>query len=352
MFFWPEGWKDETMDIKKLDDSARSRWDAFVKTCPEAGFFHLSGWQQILEKAFGHESHYLYAEQDGEIHGILPLAHVNSLLFGNALISTPFCVYGGVASNFLAARQALEHAASDLAHRLGVGHLELRNVYPSGSERLHQTLYVCFKKELDADLGKNLLEIPRKQRAIVRKGITCGLTGVEDPDIERFYQAYAESVRNLGTPVFSKYYFQLLKEVFKEDCQLLCVEHKGRVVSGVMSFYFHDQVLPYYGGGTKEARALHANDYMYWEVMRRSVERGVKLFDYGRSKMDSGSYHFKTHWGFKPTPLHYEYELINAKTMPQVNPQNPKYKLFIETWKHLPLPVSKLVGPWLSRNLG
>ncbi|CAG1022468.1 hypothetical protein MTYM_01746 [Methylococcales bacterium] len=340
------------MEIKTLDESAKERWDAFVEAQPEATFFHKSGWREVIEKAMGHAAYFLYAEQNGEILGVLPLGHVKSLLFGNALVSTPFCVYGGVVSANEQARSALEAYACDLARELSVDHLELRNIARGTSGRPVKELYVTFRKSIGPDSERNLMEIPRKQRAMVRKGISAGLTSVIDAGIDRFYDAYAESVRNLGTPVFGKKLFQVLRDVFGHDCEILSVEHQGRVVSSVMSFYFRDEVLPYYGGGAAGARDLYANDFMYWEVMRRAAGRGVRVFDYGRSKLGTGSYRFKTHWGFEPTPLYYEYELVGSDHMPDINPLNPKYQLFISAWKRLPLPVSKLIGPLLARNLG
>lgn len=340
------------MEIKVLDDKNAQRWDAFVVSRPDATFFHKSGWREVIENALGHPSHYLYAQENGEITGVLPLAHVNSALFGNALVSTPFCVYGGIVSADEAARAALDSAACGLARELNVDHLELRNILPSAAGRPVKDLYVTFRRELDSDPEKNLLAIPRKQRAVIRKGIAAGLTGVVDATIDRFYHTYAESVRNLGTPVFGKNLFRALRDVFGDACEILTVEHEGRAVASVMSFYFRDEVLPYYGGGTAEARELYANDFMYWEVMRRSVGRGVRVFDYGRSKIGTGSYRFKTHWGFEPQPLHYEYELVKSKQVPDINPLNPKYRLFIAAWKRLPLPLSKLIGPVLARNLG
>ncbi|HYE37939.1 FemAB family XrtA/PEP-CTERM system-associated protein [Methylocaldum sp.] len=340
------------MEIKRLDGGRKSDWDAFVTECAEASFFHRAGWQEVIERAFGHETHYLFAEEGGRIVGVLPLGHVKSLLFGNALISNPFCVYGGAATETDAARTALERAACELAHQLGVDYLELRNVRSTGSGRPTKSLYVTFRKTLDPDPEKNLATVPRKQRAMIRKGIAAGLSSVIDSGVDRFFGAYAESVRNLGTPVFSKHYFAILKEVFGESCEILSVEHQGRVIASVMSFYFRDEVLPYYGGGTDEARELKGNDFMYWEVMRRAAENGVRVFDYGRSKEGTGSYRFKTHWGFEPEPLAYEYELVKAKAVPEINPLNPKYRYFIAAWQRLPLPVSNLVGPWISRNLG
>lgn len=339
--------------IKTLTDSDKALWNKYVKNASEATFFHQSEWQEVIERAFGHKTYYLYAEQQGVITGILPLTHINSRLFANALISNAFCVYGGIIANDQETFQALDQEACRLAKQLGVEYVEFRNQQQMIAERPYKkAMYVTFRKELDADVEKNLLAIPRKQRAVVRKGIKAGLISVIDPDTERLFQAYSESVRNLGTPVFPKKYFKILKEVFNEQCEVLSVEHEGELVASVMNFYFRDEVLPYYGGGGSEARALYANDFMYWEVMRRAVEKGIKTFDYGRSKVGTGAYRFKKHWGFEEKPLFYEFELVNAKEMPDINPLNPKYRFFIAAWKKLPLKLSQIVGPWLAKDLG
>ncbi len=339
--------------IKTLTDAEATRWDAFVATCPQATFFHRAGWRDILERAFGHRAHFLYAERDDVIEGVLPLGEVRSRLFGHALTSTPFCVYGGAAVMDEAAAVALDEAAVELARRLNVDHLELRHRTPRHPDWPRKDeLYVTFRKEIDSDPEKNMLAIPRKQRAMVRKGIEAGLRSDIDDDVERLYDAYSVSVRNLGTPVFAKRYFRMLKQVFGDDCEVLTVTKGGRTVASVMNFYFRDEVLPYYGGGNDEARALKGNDFMYWEVMRRACERGLRVFDYGRSKVGTGSYSFKKNWGFEPTPLHYEYALIKSKDVPDLNPLNPKYRLFINLWQRLPLPVTRWLGPHVVKNLG
>jgi len=342
-------------NIAPMQDAAA--WDAFVAACPEATFFHRAGWKPVIEQAFGHRCHFLQASRDdgdGErIVGVMPLGHLRSRLFGNALISTPFAVYGGAAAVDEAARLALEQAACRLADDLGVDYLELRQRQPRHPDwPTRKDLYVTFRKTIAADADTNLKAIPRKQRAVVRKGIKSAMTSVLDAGIERFYPVYAESVRNLGTPVFSKRYFQLLKQQFGDDCELLAIENDGVAVAAVMSFYFRDEVLPYYGGGSAASRFLKANDFMYWELMRRAGDKGVAVFDYGRSKRGTGSFRFKTHWGFEPEPLYYEYYLVNADSMPDLNPTNPKYRLFIKMWKHLPLWLSMLLGPFIVKNLG
>lgn len=340
------------MEVKILDSARLVDWDRFVESHCEATFFHKAGWKRVIEEALGHPTYFLYAEEAGEIVGILPLAQIDSLLFGNALISTPFCVYGGIVANTASAREVLDRAAVDLARRLGVDHLELRCTAPSGSGRPIKQLYVTFRKELAGDHESNLLAIPRKQRAVVRKSLATGLRSLENADTRCFYGSYAESLRNLGTPVLPESYFQLLRQVFQDDCDIMCVQHGGRCVGGVLSFYFKDTVLPYYGGGTARARELSANDFMYWKVMEKAVERGIRVFDYGRSKIGTGSYRFKLHWGFQPQALPYEYELVNSSQLPEVNPLNPKYRLLIAGWKKLPVALTKLVGPCLARDLG
>ena len=341
-----------TPQVRRLQPADAARWDEFVMGCPEATFFHRAGWQQVLERAFGHHTYYLYAEANGRIEGILPLGHLRSRLFGNALVSLPFCVYGGVAAMSEPARTALDRAARELAEQLHVDYLEFRNRAPGHGDWMTKDLYVTFRKSLDPDPEKNLLAIPRKQRAMVRKGIDAGLQGALDDDIGRFYNTYADSVRCLGTPVFSKKYFHVLKEVFGADCEVLTITQNGHTISSVMSFYFKDEVLPYYGGGTRAAREVAGNDFMYWELMRRACERGLRVFDYGRSKQGTGPYNFKKNWGFVPEPLFYEYYLVKAKAVPDINPLNPKYRFFIETWKRLPLPLTKVLGPMISKNLG
>ena len=194
--------------------------------------------------------------------------------------------------------------------------------------------------------------IPRKQRAMVRKGIKNGLRSEVERSIDRFYPVYAGSVHGLGTPVFARRYIDALQREFGEDCEILAILHGDTAVSSVLSFYFRDEVLPYYAGGTDGARDTAAYDFMYWEVMRRAVERGCTLFDFGRSKRGTGAFSFKEHWGFEAQALHYEYRLVRASAPPNVNPLNPKYRMFVAMWKRLPLAVANRLGPMIAKDLG
>ncbi len=338
--------------IGELGVDDRERWDAFVDTCDEASFFHRAGWQRVIEEVFAHRTWFLYAERNGQIEGVLPLAQIKSRLFGNNLMSLPFCVYGGVAAGSEEAAELLTQSAREKAEALGVDALEMRNRRRCHPDWPHKDLYVTFRKELDPDPEQNLKNIPRKQRAMVRKGIKAGLESGWDDDIDRLYDAYSQSVHALGTPVFSRRLFSTLRDEFGDDCRILTITKDGRTIASVMSFYFRDEVLPYYGGGMAEARTVKGNDFMYWELMRRSTEEGIRIFDYGRSKQGAGSYSFKKNWGFEPEPLHYEYHLVRAQEIPEVNPNNPKYQMFIKLWRKLPLGMTQWLGPHIVRNLG
>jgi len=342
------------VNLLKAEDALR--WDAFVQRCPQATFFHLSAWRDIMEEVFDHRTFYLYAERAGEIVGILPLAEVRSRLFGHSLTSLPFCVYGGIAAADdagLETEHALEAKADTLAQALGVQHLEYRNLQLRHEDWPRQELYVTFRKAILAEPEANMLAIPRKQRAMVRKGIKNGLVSEIDHDLERFFALYADNVLRHGTPALPKKFFERLKHSFGEACEVLTVTSpEGKPLSSVLSFYFRDEVLPYYAGDDFAARDLAANDFKYWELMRRACERGCKVFDYGRSKVGTGPYSFKKNWGFEPQPLSYEFRLYKRDSIPQNNPMNPKYRAFIALWKRLPISVANRLGPHIVRNLG
>jgi len=339
--------------VRPMEDRDVPAWDAFVQSQDSGTFFHRSGWRSIFRNSFHLDPHYLLAESAGRITGILPLVFQQSRLFGDALVAAPFCVEGGPLAADNESDRLLVSAALALQARTKAPYIEFR------SRRAHHAgwsvrkdLYATFAGPLSADDQENLKAIPRKQRAVVRKTLESGLTSEVAQGVDDIFRVYAESVRNLGTPVFAKSYFAMLKRTFDKDCDIVVIREAGRPVSAVLNFYHQDTVLPYYGGGTAGARRTGANDFLYWEVMRRAAARGYRRFDFGRSKAGTGAFAFKKNWGFEPQWLEYEYHFRPGETMPDKNPLNPKYRLFIETWKRLPLPLANFIGPWIIRGLG
>lgn len=347
----------ETYKVRELQRGDEPRWDEFVHALPEGTFYHLSGWRGIVESHLRHRTHYLTCEGGGQLRAVLPLVHMQSRLFGNALISLPFLVYGGPLAVTAEAERAIVARAMGLAEELGVDSLELRNQQPL-NESLHGSGWtrdgsrVTFRKPIFADPESNMKAIPRKQRAMVRKGMEAGLTWEIDHDVSRLYPALLECKRNLGTPFFGRSYLQAVKDTFGNQVEILTVVRGRQIISSVMSFRYKDQIMPYYGGGGLAARQYRANDYMYWCVMEKACQEGVRTFDYGRSTVGTGAYNFKRFWGFEPEPLAYQHHLVRASKLPNLNPANPKYRRAIEVWKRLPLSVAGTVGPIIARHLG
>ena len=307
----------------------------------------------MIERAFRHRTYYLVAERAGIMTGVLPLTNVKTLLFGSSLISNAFSVRGGPIAADAESLRALEGEGVRLMEALAIPVLELRDFSASRADWPSKSnLYAIFRRPLDPSVERNMKAIPRKQRAMVRKGIHNGLRAAIDDGVDRLYRVYAESVHNLGTPVFAKSYFRILKEEFSNCSDIVTVSYNGKAVASVLNFYFRDEVLPFYGGGVRAARALAANDFMYWEVMRRACERGCRVYDFGRSKVGTGSYAFKRNWGFEPTPLVYQFRLAPGRSVPDLNPLNSKLAMLVAAWKRLPLTVATRLGPVIVRGIG
>jgi FemAB-related protein (PEP-CTERM system-associated) len=339
------------VNVRPYEDGLRRDWDEFVQGAAEATIFHSIAWKRAVERTFGYESRYLLAEQDGQLCGVLPLFLVSNWVQGRALISTPFAVYGGVAARHETAREQLLQAACRMARDDSDEYLELRasrEIAPNGF--LIKQLYVNFQCALESDSEVMFRRLPKDTRYMVRKGRKNGLRLVTDPSqLDPFYEIYAESVRRLGTPVFSKRYFSILLEEFGDAAEISVVWQGQRAVASVLSFRFRDCLLPYYGGALTEGRGLGANNFMYWELIRSACERGLRHYDFGRSKIGTGAHFFKTQWGMTERPLPYQYYLVGRKTLPNFSPVNPRFKLATALWKHLPLAVTKAIGPAFVR---
>jgi FemAB-related protein (PEP-CTERM system-associated) len=277
---------------------------------------------------------------------------MRSLLFGDALVSTPFCVYGGVAATTDAARTALEEAAVALGIRLGVAHVEFRNQRPRRDDWVRRASHATFRKPIEPSPEANLLAIPKKQRAEIRKAMTRGFVTAPSPDMDLCWSLHARTLHRHGTPVVARRYFHDLAAVFGRDCECFVLRHDERPLACLLSFYFRDEVLPYYNGSSGIARDGETHPYLYWTLMNHAAARGARVFDFGRSPVDSGGYHFKRHFGIEPELLAYEYRLVRGRHAPDADPRSPRYRLLVNTWQRLPLGLANLIGPWAARQIG
>jgi FemAB-related protein (PEP-CTERM system-associated) len=335
------------------DDAARVA--SFVEQCADATAFHRPEWMTAVERACGHETHVLLAERDDTIAALLPLHAVHSPLFGRALVSTGFAVDGGMIGD-PACVGALGEAAIRLAGRLSCPSLELRGgCLPQGPGwHVKTDSHAGFVAPLGADDAAQLTAILRKQRAELRKGLGNNLTvrvGRDAADRAMHYAVYAQSVRNLGTPVFPRALFDAVLDGFGADADILTVMAGDAPVASVLSLYHRGAVMPYWGGGVHAARMLRANDVMYYRLMCHARTRGCDRFDFGRSKVDSGAYHFKRNWGFVPQPLAYAQWTADGASARDVNPLSPRYRARIALWQRLPLFLANRIGPLIAAGL-
>ena len=349
--------KPKSMIVRPFRGNDAAAWDTFVQGSPSATFCHLNGWGKVIERVWNHPAHHLLAEEQGVIKGVLPLFHIKSRAFGSMLISTPNGVYGGIAADDPVVRQALLDDAKKLATSLQVDFLEFRNAFAaneiSDPELHRKDLYFAFEHPISTDEDALMKSFPRDVRTMIRKGSKNELTSQlgREELLDEFYEVYAMSLRNLGTPVFPKRLFAEFLREFPQHSDILLIRQGDKVAGGVMSFYFREAVMPYYGGAYVEFYRAGINNFMYWELMRSAAARGFTRFDFGRSKTGTGAYEFKRGWGMQMNALPYQFYLVRAKEMPNLNPTNPKYEMMINTWKRLPLSVTKVLGPRIVKYL-
>ncbi|MBI1849074.1 MAG: FemAB family PEP-CTERM system-associated protein [Planctomycetes bacterium] len=338
--------------LLRTDDDARL--DAFAASESTSTIFHGSAWRRAVERSFPFESRSLIAEETDaagatRVVGTLPLFRVKNPFVSPAFVSLPFAVYGGAAGS-PDARAALVRESCDAADREGARILELRNRFVPADGFDVRGGYVTFVKDLPEDPARCLESLPRKARAAVRKGMGSELEAIETRDeLRDFYHLFAVNKRHLGSPPYPIRLFRNLMAEFGDRAFLLMVRHQGKFVAGVLTFTFRDQIVPYYSGGLPEYEKLQINNFMYLRLMEWGSAHGFKQFDFGRSREGTGSYHFKMHQGFDPTPLPYQIISRNHAAVPDLSPSNPRFSLPMAVWRRLPLPITKLVGPFLVR---
>ncbi len=333
--------------------SAR-QWDEYVRSRTAATGYHLSSWAKVFNKAFGHETRYLSAEANGEIVGILPLVMFKTRFLRRFAVSLPFVNYGGIVADSPEAERALVDAAIAETREARGEYLELRHTqrrFPSFPAKQHKVAMILPLAESEE---RQWAALDRKIRNQVRKAEKSQLRttqgGVEL--VEPFYDVFARNMRDLGTPVYSKAWFHEILSTFPENARMFCVWLGDQPVAASYVFWHGDTMEVPSASSLRSFNPLCANTLLYWEMLRFALARGFRHFDFGRSTPGAGTYDFKRQWGAKPHELNWEYWLASGdEALPDLSPQNPRVQWAIEVWRHLPLPVTRAVGPLVVRNI-
>ncbi len=337
------------LQVMRIGDA---EWDAWVDAHPRATVYHSTAIRDVIADSFGHAAHYLAARDDsGRVHGVLPLIEMQSRLFGHFLVSVPFFNYGGLLADSRAARDRLLEAAADLACKLGVEHIEYRHCFdeldlPSRSEK------VAMLRPLPDSAEQLWSDIGSKVRAQVNKARKHALStriGREEL-VADFYRVFARNMRDLGTPVYG---IELFRNMLRHcpSSYLAMVYRDGQPVSGGFLLGWRNTLEIPWASTLRSANRFDANMLLYWTVLESAIERGYRVFDFGRSSRDSNTLRFKKQWGAEPHPLYWHYWLPQGQSLPALNPNNPKFRLMVAAWKRLPVPLAKWIGPGIVKNI-
>jgi FemAB-related protein (PEP-CTERM system-associated) len=327
--------------------------DAYVLRHPQASSYHRREWLGVIETAFGHSTRYLVADDGARVVGVLPLVFFRSALFGRFAVSMPFLNYGGVLADTPQAERALLTAAIAETQRAGGSYLELRHVRQHFTDLPPKRHKVAMELRLEETPDAQWQALDRKLRNQVRKAEKSSLTtmvgGAEL--LDDFYQVFARNMRDLGTPVYGRDFFQAVLAAFPDHARVLVVRrHEVPVAASLVHWYQRRIEVPW-ASSLREFNSLCANVLLYWEMLRFSIERGFETFDFGRSTPGEGTYQFKKQWGAQPRELVWEYWLADGESLPQLNTKNPKFELAIRAWQRLPVPVATALGPHLVRHI-
>lgn len=341
-----------TVSVEKLEIGDEDRWDAFVARQPDARIYHLSQWRQLIRSVFGHESIYLCATRGKEVVGALPLVRLKSRLFGDYMVSMPYFNYGGAIADDQATSLLLVEAASEQARKLGCSHVEFRDLVPHPSLPA-RTDKVTMEMILP-DTGEALWAgFTPKLRAQIRKPQKEGAEYIQGGSelLNDFYHVFARNMRDLGTPVYPKKFFEKILSTFPANARIALVRHKQTAVAAGFLLGYRDRLEIPWASSLREYNSLGVNMLLYAETLKRASEDGLHYFDFGRSSVNSGTYKFKKQWGSKERQLYWHYWLANGAALPQLTTANPKYQLAIALWKRLPLVIANTLGPSIVKSL-
>lgn len=341
------------MKIATIEEIGATRWDDYVDSHKQAGIYHLSTWNKMLSAVFNSNCHYLAAVDDSEdVCGVLPLVHFDSRFFGNFLVSMPYFNHGGVLTSNPEAESALIEKAIDLADKFDVSHVELREFSPRSGIWKYKNEKVLMHLNLPADPDVLWKAIGAKRRSQIkrpeREGVSVKTGGVEM--LHDFYAVFSRNMRDLGTPVYTKELFRTILEKYPDHAYIVVVYLGERPVAVAFLLGFRQVIEIPWASSIREFNRLGVNMKLYWEVLKLSIARGYQVFDFGRSTIDGPTYKFKKQWGAEPKQCYWNYWLAEGNDLPQLNPQNPKYKIAIEMWKKLPLPVANYFGPHIVKH--
>lgn len=336
-----------------VQEAPGSDWDPFVTGFADSSLYHLSGWAELAREVFGHRALFVESrDASGALLGVLPVIQQKSRLLGNFATSLAFFNYGGpLAADPVVAEQLMVRA-SETADALGCRYLEFRDVQPRLGDWSRRTDKITLRLALPDSVEALSKRLGSKLRAQVkraeREGVQCRAGGAAL--LDDFYAVFAENMRDLGTPVYPKRFFEAIMRRFEPYCELVVIESGGEPWAAAFLVFWRGCAEVPWASCRAKAKPLGANMKLYWELLSQAIGRGCTLFDFGRSTVDSGTYRFKRQWGAEPMPLHwYRWERNGGgREAPAGEERGKVMELATAIWQRLPLPIANTFGPLVS----
>ncbi|HEY6090760.1 MAG TPA: FemAB family XrtA/PEP-CTERM system-associated protein [Gemmatimonadales bacterium] len=338
--------------ITPLDGAVR-RWDDVVRDSADSSFCHLSAWRDILSDVLGAECLYQVATgDDGSWQGILPLVRVRSRIFGHYLVSVPFLNDGGPLGSVLARQQLVATAVSE-ARRSSADLLELRTRHDVELDLPTSSRKITVLLPLESDPQAVFAKFPAKLRSQIRRPMKEGLVVRFGPaHVEAFYEVFARTMRDLGTPVLPRAFFERVARAFPELAVFGVVYRGDQPLAGGCGFLWRDEFEITWAGALRESRSISANMLLYWALMEHVIGRGARVFNFGRCTPGGGTHRFKKQWGGSDVALPWrQFVAPEAARQAPPSPDDRAFSWGPRLWRRLPLPVANLVGPRLVRFL-
>lgn len=339
-----------------VQEAPGADWDPFVAGAADSSLYHLSGWTVLTREVFGHRTLFVEArDSSGLLVGVLPVVQQRSLLLGNFATSVAFFNYGGAIARDPTVAHRMMVEASQAVDRLGCRYLEFRDTQPRLVDWPMRMDKVTLQLELPATFEALSQRLGSKLRSQVKRAEREGLkqrTGTLDL-VDDFYAVFAENMRDLGTPVYPKRFFEAILKRYQRQCQLVMIDWRGRPSAAAFVVFWRGRAEVPWAACRSEAKSLGLNMKLYWELLSMSVNCGCTLFDFGRSTIDSGTYRFKRQWGAQPVPLYwYRWERQQSAEGKSYGEGKAKaMRLATAVWQRMPLRVANALGPMVSGAL-
>ncbi len=320
-------------------------------------FAGLDSWLNLVHEMYGYKTYRCVVMEDSHPLAALGLVEINHPIFGHYLATAPFGSYGGFSFETPKARDLLLDEARRLAEEVKAEYVSIRfkeGASPPPDNWQQSPNYFTYLIDLPPNSDELLKTFSSDHRNHVRKSLKKGFQirfGHLDL-LDDAYEALAKSMHELGSPYHSKNYLRKMAELLGNTLEFVVLYNaQGKISGGGVFIYQGETVFNLHANILRHARSSYAGEFLYWSVIERAIQKGLKTFDLGRSLVGSGNEVFKVKWSPRKQLLAYWHWLAPGHELPSLNQKNPKFQLVIAIWKRLPAFVVRAIGPYLIRGL-